>query len=160
MGVILFLSFLGKRKWSGTESTITEATYWPIVPRPGCGDIYFNHIDMLNKNVVELRISLLWRCLLWETKLCALQSSTVTVSLLALCLTDRESTKSLGSTVSIAIGYRLDDRVVAFEVPVGSRVLISRYRPDRMWVPPGHLLQGFFPGVKRASAWSWPLTYN
>jgi hypothetical protein len=55
---------------------------------------------------------------------------------------------SRDSTVGVAIGYGLDDRGVAFRVPVGSRIFSSPRRQDRLWSPPNLLpngYRGFFP---------------
>jgi hypothetical protein len=65
---------------------------------------------------------------------------------------------SRDSSVGIATGYGLDDRV-----PVGSNIFTSPYRPDRLWGPPNLLKNGYrglFTGGKAAGAWSWPLTSN
>jgi hypothetical protein len=56
------------------------------------------------------------------------------------------------SAVGIATGYGMDDREVGVRVPVGSRILTSPCRPDRLWGPPNLLYNGYggsFPGVKR-----------
>jgi hypothetical protein len=54
---------------------------------------------------------------------------------------------SRDSTVNIATNYGLDDRGVGDRVPVGSQ------RPDRLWVPPSLLSNGYGAalswGVKR-----------
>jgi hypothetical protein len=39
--------------------------------------------------------------------------------------------------------YGLDDRGVAARVPVGSRILYSPPRPDRLWGPPSLLSNGY-----------------
>jgi hypothetical protein len=39
------------------------------------------------------------------------------------------------SAVCIATGYGLDDRDVGVRIRVGSRILASPYRPDRLWGP-------------------------
>jgi hypothetical protein len=44
--------------------------------------------------------------------------------------------KSPGRAVGIATGYGLDVGEVGVRVPVGSRIYISLYRPDRLWGPP------------------------
>jgi hypothetical protein len=52
------------------------------------------------------------------------------------------------SAVGIAAGYGMDDRGVEDEVPVGSRILSSARRPDRLWGPPSLLFnryRGLFP---------------
>jgi hypothetical protein len=46
---------------------------------------------------------------------------------------------SSGSVVGIETGYGLVDRGVRVRIPVGSRILISLYRPDWLWDPPGLL---------------------
>jgi hypothetical protein len=52
----------------------------------------------------------------------------------------------------MATGYGLDDRGVGVRVPVGSRLLSSPRRPDRLWGPPSFLCNGYrgalSPGVK------------
>jgi hypothetical protein len=35
--------------------------------------------------------------------------------------------------VGIATGYGLDDREIAFGIPLGSRISSSPRRPDRLW---------------------------
>jgi hypothetical protein len=59
------------------------------------------------------------------------------------------------SAVGIATGYGLDDRGVGVRVPVGSRILSSPRRLDRLWVhatsyPVG--TGGSFPRGKAAGA--------
>jgi hypothetical protein len=39
----------------------------------------------------------------------------------------------------IATGYGLDDRGIRVLVPLGSRIFISPYHPDRLWGPPSLL---------------------
>jgi hypothetical protein len=57
---------------------------------------------------------------------------------------------SHGSIVSIATGYRLNNREVRIQVPVGSRILTSPYLPDWLWGPPNLLSNGSFSlGVKQ-----------
>jgi hypothetical protein len=46
----------------------------------------------------------------------------------------------------IATGYGLDDRGVGVGVPVGSRILSSPRRPDRLWGPPS-LLSNRYRGL-------------
>jgi hypothetical protein len=70
---------------------------------------------------------------------------------------------SRDSAVSIATGYGLVDWEVGVRVPVGSRIITSPCRPDRLWGPTNLLYNGYrelFPGGKAAGAWSWPLTSN
>jgi hypothetical protein len=43
----------------------------------------------------------------------------------------------------IAIGYGLDDREVGVRVPVGSRIVSSPRRPNRLWGPPNLLSNGY-----------------
>jgi hypothetical protein len=45
-------------------------------------------------------------------------------------------TGSRDSVACIATGYGLDDRGIAVRVPVGSRILSSPRRPERLWGPP------------------------
>jgi hypothetical protein len=47
---------------------------------------------------------------------------------------------SRGSSVGIATGYGQDDREVVVRVPVGSRILISPYRPHWLWGLPNRVL--------------------
>jgi hypothetical protein len=70
---------------------------------------------------------------------------------------------SRDSAVGIATGYGLEDWEVVVQVPVGSRIITSPCRPDRLWGPPNLPYNGYrelFPGGKAAGAWSWPLTSN
>jgi hypothetical protein len=70
---------------------------------------------------------------------------------------------SRDSAVDISTGYGLDDWEVGARVAVGSRIITSPCRPDRLWGPPNLLYNGYrelFPGGKAAEAWSWPLTSN
>jgi hypothetical protein len=58
--------------------------------------------------------------------------------------------------------YGLDDRGVKVRFPVGSRIF-SLCRPNWLWGPPRLLSNGyrqFFPRVKAAGSWSWPVTSN
>jgi hypothetical protein len=68
----------------------------------------------------------------------------------------RESRHAVG----IATGYGQNDRGVGLHVPVGSRILTSPYRPDRLWGPPNILSNGYPGGSKAAGAWGWRLTSN
>jgi hypothetical protein len=68
---------------------------------------------------------------------------------------------SRDSAVGIATGYGLDDWEIGVPVPVGSRIITSPCRPDRLWGPPNLLYNEYrelFPGGKAAGPWSWPLT--
>jgi hypothetical protein len=61
---------------------------------------------------------------------------------------------SRDSSVGIATGYGMDEQGGReFRVPIGSKkIVISPYRPDRLWVHPTSYkngYQGLFPGVKR-----------
>jgi hypothetical protein len=52
------------------------------------------------------------------------------------------------SSVGTVTGYGLDDRGVGVRVPVGSRIVSSPRRPDRLWGPTSLLsnaYRGFFP---------------
>jgi hypothetical protein len=53
--------------------------------------------------------------------------------------------QSRDSVVSIATAYGLEDRGIGVRVPVGSRILYSPRRPDRLWDPP-NLLSGGYQG--------------
>jgi hypothetical protein len=50
---------------------------------------------------------------------------------------------SRDGSVGIATSYGLDDRGVGVLVPVGSRILSSPRRPDRLWGPPSLLSNGY-----------------
>jgi hypothetical protein len=53
---------------------------------------------------------------------------------------------SLGAgdnVVGIATGYGLHGRGVGVRVPVGSRIITSPSRPDRLWGPPSLLFNGY-----------------
>jgi hypothetical protein len=57
------------------------------------------------------------------------------------------------SVVGVATGYRLDERGIGVQVPVGSRIFFSPRRPDRLWGPPNILSSGYggsFSGGKAA----------
>jgi hypothetical protein len=56
---------------------------------------------------------------------------------------------SRDSVVGIATGYWLDNRGVGVRAPVGSRILSSRRRPDRLWGPPRLLFNGYGGGISR-----------
>jgi hypothetical protein len=51
--------------------------------------------------------------------------------------------RSRGSVFRIATGYGLDDRGVGVRVPLGSRIFSSPRRPERLWVPPNLLSNGY-----------------
>jgi hypothetical protein len=51
--------------------------------------------------------------------------------------------KSRDSVVGIATGYGQDDRGVGVRVPVGSIILFSPRRPDRLWGPPNLVSNGY-----------------
>jgi hypothetical protein len=51
--------------------------------------------------------------------------------------------RSQESVVGIETGYGLDDREVGVRVPVGSRIVSSLPRPDRVWGPPNLLSNGY-----------------
>jgi hypothetical protein len=62
---------------------------------------------------------------------------------------------SRGSVVGIETGCGMDDREVGVRVLVRSRILISPYRPDRLWSPPNLLSNGYrglFSGGKATRA--------
>jgi hypothetical protein len=48
------------------------------------------------------------------------------------------------SAVGRATGYGLDDRGVGVRVPLGSRIFSLPRRPDRLWVPPSLLSNGYW----------------
>jgi hypothetical protein len=48
------------------------------------------------------------------------------------------------SAVGIATGCGLDDREVEVQVPVGSRIFTTPYRPDQLWGPPNLLYSGYW----------------
>jgi hypothetical protein len=62
--------------------------------------------------------------------------------------------RSRDSAVGIATGYGLDDQRVGVRVPVGSRIVSSPRRPDRLWGPPNlsNGYRGSVPGGKAAGA--------
>jgi hypothetical protein len=69
--------------------------------------------------------------------------------------------ESCDSSVSIALGYGLDDWGLGFDFQWGWKFFSSPPSPEWSWVPPILLssgYQGSFPGGKLAWAWSWPLT--
>jgi hypothetical protein len=51
--------------------------------------------------------------------------------------------RSRESAVGIATGYGLGDGGVGVRVPVGSRILSSSRRPERLWGPPSLLSSGY-----------------
>jgi hypothetical protein len=60
--------------------------------------------------------------------------------------------KIRGSAGVLSTGYGLDDRGIGVRVPIGSRILSSPYRPDRLWGPSNlksNGYRGLFPGSKR-----------
>jgi hypothetical protein len=62
------------------------------------------------------------------------------------CLTNSGSPDS---AVGIATGYGLDGRGVRAQVLIGSSIISSPRRPDRLWGPPSLLSNGYlghFPG--------------
>jgi hypothetical protein len=62
---------------------------------------------------------------------------------------------SRDSAVGIATGCGMDNRRFGIRVPVGSRIITSPCRPDRLWGPPNLLYKGYrelFPGGKAAGA--------
>jgi hypothetical protein len=71
------------------------------------------------------------------------------------CFSIRYGGRSQDSIVSIATGYRLNDRGVGVRVPVGSRIFTSPCRPDQLWGLPSLLYSGYgglFPRGKAAGA--------
>jgi hypothetical protein len=61
----------------------------------------------------------------------------------------------IGGSSSSIFSYGLDDRGVGVRIPVGVRIFTSPNRPDRLWVPPNLLSNGYrgpFPGGKAAGA--------
>jgi hypothetical protein len=59
----------------------------------------------------------------------------------------------MDSAVGIETGHGLDDRGIGFRVPVGSKILSSPRRPDRLWgstqPPTQWVLGALSPWVKR-----------
>jgi hypothetical protein len=49
-----------------------------------------------------------------------------------------------GSSVGIAVVYGLDDQEIGVRVPVGSRMFSSTNHPDRLWVIPSLLSNGYW----------------
>jgi hypothetical protein len=60
--------------------------------------------------------------------------------------------RSRDSVVSIATGYRLDDRGIGVRVPVVSRIFSSPQGPDRLWGPPSLLSSGYQRHFSRGKA--------
>jgi hypothetical protein len=50
---------------------------------------------------------------------------------------------SRDSVVGIATSCGLDDQEIGVRVPVGSRILFTPRRPDRLWDPPNLLSNGY-----------------
>jgi hypothetical protein len=74
----------------------------------------------------------------------------VNINLLSFADCSIFSSSSVYSAVGITTGYGLDDRGVGVRAPVGSRILSSPRRPDRLWGPPNLLSNGYgglFPGM-------------
>jgi hypothetical protein len=63
--------------------------------------------------------------------------------LVAINSESKDKVTSRDSVVGIATGYGLDDRGVGVRVPVGSRIISSPRRPDRLWGPPNLLPNGY-----------------
>jgi hypothetical protein len=65
---------------------------------------------------------------------------------------------SRGSVVDIATTYLLDDRKVGVWVPVGSRIVTSPYRQDRLWGTLSFLSNGYLglfpPRNKSVGVWN------
>jgi hypothetical protein len=53
------------------------------------------------------------------------------------------SERSRDGVVVIASSFGLDDRGVGLRVPVGSRIISSSPRPDRLWDAPSLLSSGY-----------------
>jgi hypothetical protein len=78
-------------------------------------------------------------------------------------LPQHHDVKSPHSSVGIALGYWLDDRMIGIRIPAGAGSFSLRHRvqvgcgahPASYPMDTG----GCFPGGKVAEAWSWPLTY-
>jgi hypothetical protein len=47
------------------------------------------------------------------------------------------------SSIGISTSYVLDDQRVGFLVPVGLRIFIFPYRPDRLWDPSSLVSNGY-----------------
>jgi len=71
-------------------------------------------------------------------------------------------TKSRDSSVSVTLGYGLDDQGSRVRLPTaaGNSSLYRRVHNDSGAHPASSLMgtRGSFPGGKAAGTWSWPLT--
>jgi hypothetical protein len=66
---------------------------------------------------------------------------------------------SRGSSVSTVFNYELDDRVIEVRSPGEAKgFFLYSLCPERLWVPPSLLCNGYRGSFPRAGSWRWPFT--